>query len=118
MRLVEVYRITVFVPATHVDLLVAGIVAVDGLSMGDYGEVMWMSPRVTEQFRPGAAARPMEGAAGELSHIDSVRVEFAIPRDAARLERVLRDGVHRHHPWEVPAVFVDETLFPLPDRDA
>ena len=89
MRLGEVYRITVFVPATHVDALVAGITGVDELSMGDYGEVMWMSPRVTEQFRPGAAARPMEGAAGELSHIDSVRVEFAIPRDAARLDRLL-----------------------------
>lgn len=116
MRLVEVYRITVFVPATHLDVLVTGIVAVDELSMGDYGEVMWMSPRVTEQFRPGAAARPTEGAAGELSHIDSVRVEFAIPRDAARLDRLLREGIHANHPWEVPAVFIDEALFPLPER--
>lgn len=118
MRMLEVYRITVVVPATHLDALVARIVAVDGLAIGDYGEVMWVLPRVTEQFRPGPGAIPTEGTAGELSRVESVRVEFAIPRDAARLERVLREGVHRHHPWEVPAVFVDETLFPLPDRDA
>ena len=37
---------------------------------------------------------------------------------AARLgfhSRLLRDGIHKHHPWEVPAVFVDESLFPLPE---
>ncbi len=115
MRLAPVYRVTVFVPASHVEALVAGIVATDDLAMGGYSEAMWMTPQVTEQFRPGPDANPTAGLAGELSRVDSVRIEFAIPRDVARLERLLREGVHAHHPWEVPAVFVDEALFPLPD---
>ena len=115
MRMLPVYRITVFVPPTHVDGLVAGIVDVDDLALGDYSEVMWIARGGEEQFRPGTMAAPALGAAGELTRAPTVRIEFAIPRDAVRLERVLSEGVHRHHPWEVPAVFVDESIFPLPD---
>ena len=115
MRMLPVYRITVFVPPTHVDELVVGIIAVDDLALGDYSEVMWIARGGEERFRPGIEARPALGAAGELTRGSTVRIEFAIPRDAARLERVLSEGVHRHHPWGVPAVFVDESIFPLPD---
>ena len=118
MQLLPVYRVTVFVPPEYVETLRAGIHAVDALALGDYSEVMWITPGGQEEFRPGAAAHPTLGSAGELVRSDTVRIEFAIPRDAERLQRVLSEGVHRHHPWEVPAVFVDETLFPLPDRDA
>lgn len=115
MRLLPVYRITVFVPPAHAEALIAGIVACDELALGEYSEVMWITPGGQEQFRPGSAAKPAMGKAGELSREDSVRIEFAIPRDPERLQRVLHEGVHRHHPWEVPAVFVDESLFPLPE---
>lgn len=115
MRLAPVYRVTVFVPPSHVDALLAGIAAVDDLAMGGYSEAMWIAPGVTEQFRPGLDANPTLGTHGELTRADSVRIEFALPRDPARLERLLRDGIHQHHPWEVPAVFVDESVFPLPD---
>ena len=54
----------------------------------------------------------------ELTRADTVRSECAIARDEGRLAHVLREGVHRHHPWEVPSVFVDESMFPLPDGGA
>lgn len=114
MRLIPVYRITVFVPPEHLEALKAGILSVDDLAVGDYREVMWTSAPGSEQFRPTAAARPALGAAGELTSAPSVRLEFSIPRDAERLRRVIVDGVRAHHPWEVPAVFVDESLFPQP----
>ena len=118
MRMLAVYRVTVFVPAAHADALIAGITAMDDLALGDYSEVMWIAHGGEEQFRPGASASPALGTSGELTRAPTVRIEFAIPRDAARLERVLRDGVHRHHPWEVPAVFVDESAFPWPAQTA
>jgi hypothetical protein len=43
-----------------------------------------------------------------------VRLEFAIPRDAALLARIVEQGIRPHHPWQVPAIFVDEALLPLP----
>lgn len=117
LQLIPVYRITVFVPPADLDALKAGILSVDDLAMGHYREVMWISAPGLEQFRPDQAASPALGQAGELSAAPTVRLEFSIPRDAQRLQRVLQEGVHAHHPWEVPAVFVDESLFPLPTRE-
>ncbi len=114
MQLIPVYRITVFVPPSHLDALKAGILAVDDLSIGDYREVMWTAAPGLEQFRPGVDANPTLGTPGERTSAPSVRLEFSIPRDAERLRRVIEDGIHAHHPWEVPAVFVDESLFPMP----
>lgn len=114
MQLIPVYRITVFVPPADLDALKAGILSVDDLAIGDYREVMWISAPGLEQFRPGTAAAPTLGRADALTSAPTVRLEFSIPRDAQRLQRVLTEGVHAHHPWEVPAVFVDESLFPLP----
>lgn len=114
MQLIPVYRITVFVSPAELEALKAGILAVDDLAIGDYREVMWTSAPGLEQFRPGAAASPTLGQVGAFTSAPAVRLEFSIPRDAQRLQRVLVEGVHAHHPWEVPAVFVDESLFPMP----
>ncbi len=37
-------------------------------------------------------------------------LQFAIPRDPALLERVLSRGVIPNHPWQEPAIFVDDSL--------
>lgn len=114
MQLIPVYRITVFVPPAHLEALKAGILAVDALAIGDYREVLWTAAPGFEQFRPDAGANPTLGTPGELTSSESIRLEFSIPRDAERLRRVIVDGIHAHHPWEVPAVFVDEAMFPMP----
>ena len=38
----------------------------------------------------------------------AIRLEFAIARDPELLRRVLDDGLLPTHPWEEPAVFIDE----------
>lgn len=112
MQLIPVYRITVFVPPQHLEALKAGILSVDDLAIGAYRDVLWISAPGLEQFRPGTSATPTLGVAGQLTSAPSVRLEFSIARDADRLRRVIVDGVWAHHPWEVPAVFVDESAFP------
>lgn len=109
MTLTPVYRITVFVPATHLEALKAGLCAVDPLASGDYDQVMWSMTSAEEQFRPLPGAHPAQGRIGEVTRVPSVRLEFAIPRDPQRLQRVLDQGIRPHHPWEVPAIFVDES---------
>ena len=115
MELLPVYRITVFVPPAHLQALKDGICAADPLRLGHYEHVMWTSALGEEQFRPLPGAVPAQGKVGELECGATVRLEFSIPRDPARLRHVLEQGVYLHHPWEVPAVFVDESLFPLPE---
>ena len=114
MELLPVYRITVFVPPAHLQALKDGICAADPLRLGHYEHVMWTSAPGEEQFRPLPGAVPAQGKVGELECGATVRLEFSIPRDPVRLRHVLEQGVYPHHPWEVPAVFVDESLFPLP----
>lgn len=111
MRLQPVYRVVVFVPPSHLDALKAGILAVDALSAGGYVDGMWESAPGMEQYRPLADTAPARGLSGELVREPSVRLEFCIPRDPERLQRVLCDGIAAHHPWITPAIFVDETVF-------
>lgn len=109
-----VYRVTVFVPPAHLQALIDGICAANPLRIGDYDRVLWISAPGTEQFRPLAGATPTQGHVGELERGDTMRVEFCIPRDADTLSHVIDQGIRPHHPWELPAIFVDESLLPLP----
>jgi hypothetical protein len=114
MNLLPVYRISVWVPPAQMQRVLDGICAVDDLRIGEYDRVAWISATGIEQFRPLAGATPSLGDIGALESGESVRIEFCIPRDAARLQRVIDEGIRPHHPWEIPAIFVDESLLPLP----
>lgn len=113
MELVKIYRITIFVPPEHLDTLKAAICAVDSLNIGTYEHVMWSSTGGEEQFRPILGAKPTVGVIGESISLETVRLEFCIPRDPQRLEHLMENAVFPHHPWEVPAVFIDESIFPM-----
>lgn len=114
MELLPVYRICVFVPPEYVQHVIDGVCAVDDLRIGDYAHVAWTAAAGTEQFRPLDGAQPTLGMQGELTCNASVRIEFCIARDEARLCRVIEQGIRPHHPWEVPAIFVDASLLPMP----
>jgi hypothetical protein len=114
MRLLPVYRVTVFVPPEHLDALLAGVRTVDDLRIGDYAHAAWLGAPGVERFVPLATASPARGEAGEAVSTPSVRVEFCLPRDPARLARFVDAGIRPHHPWQVPAIFVDESSLPLP----
>ena len=114
MKLHPVYRITVFVPPLHLEALKRGILAVDDLAAGGYSHGMWESAPGHEQFQVQAGTASVAGNAGELLREPSVRLEFCIPRDAVRLQRVLEQGIAAHHPWNNPAIFVDSTEFAAP----
>ncbi|MEO7064422.1 MAG: hypothetical protein ABI082_11710 [Dokdonella sp.] len=114
MKFEPVYRISVFVPPAHVQRVVDGICAVDDLCIANYAHVLWTTAPGTEQFRPLPGATPAQGKIGELVRAPTVRVEFCIARDPQRLQRVIELGIRPSHPWEVPAIFVDESQLPLP----
>ena len=111
MQLQPVYRIVVFVPPAHLDAPTRGILAVDDLAAGGYEHGMWESALGFEPYRALAATMPVQSRAGEQVRELTVQPEFCIPRDPQRLQRLLAEGVAARHPWKVPAVFVDETVF-------
>ncbi len=117
MVLKPVYRITTFVPLDRLETLLTGITSVVPLKYGRYDQAAWWSAEGVEQFRPLPGSNPSSGTQGHISRVASVRVEFIIPRDPLLLDKVLTLGLIPNHPWEEPAVFVDEssvTLTQLP----
>jgi hypothetical protein len=114
MAMLAVYRVTVFVPPEALERVIDGILAVDPLRIGDYDRVSWISAPGRERYRPLAGAAPACGTIGTLECGETVRLEFCLPRERDRLERVIADGIRPHHPWRVPAIFVDESELPLP----
>ena len=105
-----VYRITTFVPPDHVDAVLEGVEREVPLVFGPYDRSAWWSAVGVEQFRPLPTAVPTVGTLGQVERVPTVRLEFAIPRQPALLARVLTHGVLANHPWQEPAVFVDESL--------
>ncbi|HET7176727.1 MAG TPA: hypothetical protein VFK21_12060 [Gammaproteobacteria bacterium] len=118
MNLRKVYRITTFVPPEHLEALLEGIASEVPLRYGRYDRAAWWSAVGVEQFRPLPGAKPTAGTIGTIERVPTVRVEFAIPRDPAQLERLITKGLRSHHPWQEPAVFVDETEIAVSDDAA
>jgi hypothetical protein len=108
-----VYRVTTFVPPEHVDHVLEAVAQVAPLSYGRYDRSAWWSAVGTEQFRPLPGAKPTFGEVGTIERVPTVRVEFAIPRDADLLAQVLDRGLIPNHPWQEPAIFVDEALMTI-----
>jgi hypothetical protein len=109
MSLETAYRVTTFVPPEHLERVLAAIVAETPLAYGRYDQVAWWSAVGTEQFRPLPGAAPTVGQAGAVERGKTVRLEFVLGRDADSLQRVV-DRLADAHPWEEPAVIVDEVL--------
>jgi hypothetical protein len=104
-----IYRITTFVPPDDLESLLAAIEREVPLLFGPYDRSAWWSAPGVEQFRPLPDAKPKIGESGHTERVATVRLEFALPRDPDVLERVLTRGLLPNHPWQEPAVFVDES---------
>jgi hypothetical protein len=110
-----VYRITTFVPPDNLDAVLAGVEREVPLVFGPYDRSAWWSAVGVEQFRPLPGATPTVGTPGQVERVATIRLEFAIPRDRQLFERVINRGVLANHPWEEPAIFVDEALVTATD---
>ena len=109
MALHPAYRVSVYVPPDRLEAVLEAALRQAPLQFGPYEHVAhWTGPGI-EQFRPLSQAAPAVGAVGEVSRIETVLLEFAIPRDDDLLDRVVGEVVQTH-PWEEPVVFVDETF--------
>jgi hypothetical protein len=111
MHLQPVYRVTVYVPPESLETVLAAADEAAPMRIGRYEGVAHWSASGTERFRPMAGADPTVGTPGVESRVPTVLLEVVIPRDDELLERVLQ-AVVATHPWEEPAIFVDESRTP------
>ncbi|MNV82716.1 hypothetical protein D3C71_1764670 [compost metagenome] len=92
------YRAVVFVPPPALEAVQQCILGVDALAAGDYEYGMWWSAPGFEQFRPRMDATPVQVEAGRTEVVESVCLEFCLPRDAQRLQHIFDQGIVPHHP--------------------
>ncbi len=111
MELEPVYRVRVIVPGAQAQALLDGVRAEVTLAQGAYADWAFVSAVGEEQFRPLPGAVPARGQVGALERVASVCVEFCLARDAQLLQRLVA-VICAHHPWQVPAIGIDESLRP------
>lgn len=109
-RLRPVFRVSVFVPPRYLQQVIDSARRIEPLGDERYDGVHWIIEGAVERFRPLAGSNPAAGRVGELHSEDSVLLVFSIERDEQRLQRLLDEAIFPAHPWESPAVFVDESF--------
>jgi hypothetical protein len=110
LRLIETYRIVVFIPAEDVERLLSAVRRVTDLRYGNYLGVSWTSTDGEERYTPVEGASPSVGTIGKEEVVRVTRVEFSIPRNRQVLERVVLEAIYPTHRWEEPVITVAETL--------
>ena len=90
------FKLVVFVPATHLEEVRAAICTAGAGCIGKYADCSFRA-RGTGTFRPGQDTNPFIGKSGQLEEVDEFRLETIIyERD---LKQVL-DSMHKAHPYE------------------
>jgi len=93
------YKLTVFIPATHLEAVKAALFDAGAGGQGAYDRCAWQV-RGEGQFRPLAGSAPAVGTQGHVETVDEYRVEMLCPE--ARADAVIR-ALRSAHPYEEPA---------------
>lgn len=104
------YKLSFFVPESHVDSVKAAIFEAGAGKQGDYDQCAWQT-RGEGQFRPLEGADPFLGESGSLEKVPEYRVETLCPEEHAR---AIIAALRLAHPYEEPAF----DLIPLVDPDS
>ncbi len=100
------YKIVVFVPETHADVLREAMGRAGAGKIGDY-EHCTFSIKGVGRFRPVVGANPTIGEVGTLEAVNEERIETVCSPEL--LETVLA-AIRAVHPYEEPATEVYEIL--------
>lgn len=98
----EQFKIVTFVPASSLESLRTAMWQAGAGEIGDYKDCSFSHPG-TGTFHGSETTNPAIGQAGQLEHVDEIRLEIVC--SASRLERTL-NALRMAHPYEEPAVDV------------
>ena len=104
----DLLKLTVYVPASHLDAVKDAIFAAGAGRVGDYDRCAWQVLG-EGQFRALPGAQPFIGMVGSLEQVAEYRVETVLPRAAlAAVVAALKTA----HPYETPAFDLPVLLNP------
>jgi len=107
------YKLTVYIPATHLEAVKTALFEAGAGRQGAYDRCAWQALG-QGQFQPLAGSSPYLGKAGAVETVAEYRVEMLCPEErAAAVARALRAA----HPYEEPA-FDFVRLEAVPSRPA
>lgn len=96
------YKIVVYVPESHADMLRDAMGKAGAGKIGNYSYCTF-TILGTGRFMPGAGAHPSVGEVGKLEAVEEERIETVC--DEEQLTEVLR-AIKTVHPYEEPATDV------------
>ncbi len=105
-----IFKVQVFVPKTHKDLLVDKIAELGGGWIGNYSDCTFSSNGLGT-FRPGKNTNPYIGTQDKRETVEEMKIETIITED--RLEDLI-EGVEEAHPYE--EVAMEAFRLDRPDR--
>lgn len=95
----DLLKLTVYVPASHLDAVKDALFAAGAGRVGDYDRCSWQVLG-EGQFRALAGAQPFVGTVGEQESVAEYRVEMVLVRSV--LTEVVA-ALKAAHPYETPA---------------
>jgi hypothetical protein len=98
-ELSAVYKLSFFVPTSHVEDVKSAVFAAGGGRIGDYDHCAWQVLG-TGQFRPLDGSQPFIGEAGQVEQVEEWKVELVV---ADELIRSVVAALKQSHPYETPA---------------
>lgn len=96
------YKIIVYVPLSHADILREAIGNAGAGKIGNYTHCTFTISG-TGRFKPGAGANPTIGEVGKLETVQEERIETVCTEE--KLQDVLK-AIKEVHPYEEPATDV------------
>ncbi len=93
------YKLTFYVPATHLEQVKAAVFQAGAGRLGDYDQCAW-EVLGQGQFRPLPGANPFLGAVGTLEQVAEYRVEMLVQ---AELLSAVIAALRLAHPYQTPA---------------
>jgi len=94
-----VYKLSFFVPDSHVDAVKSAVFAAGGGRIGDYDHCAWQVLG-QGQFRPLDGSQPFIGQVGQVEQVEEWKVELVV---ADELIRSVVAALKQSHPYETPA---------------
>ncbi len=95
----NMYRLDVYVPASHLEILKSAVFSAGAGRLGNYDLCCWQCPG-KGQFRPLSGAAPFLGRENSLEEVEEWKVEFLCPGEC--LKQVIA-ALKAAHPYETPA---------------
>ncbi|MGH8385324.1 MAG: NGG1p interacting factor NIF3 [Pseudomonas sp.] len=93
------YKLSFFVPDSHVELVKSAVFTAGGGRIGDYDHCAWQVLGLG-QFRPLDGSQPFIGEAGQVEQVEEWKVELVV---ADELIRSVVAALKQSHPYETPA---------------